>query len=268
MPGPRIHPASSWRRQQWRPLAAIGRTPRNWLHHSGGGAKNLNTLLGNESYHVGTLGWRALGYSWAVNVGRVRNGFADVYEGRGWGKAGGHTAGDNHASHGILLVGDWTTATATEVDAAAKSVAWLIDDGARRGFTARVLSGGHRDAPGASTACPGTAGMQVLARARQLLATIEDEMTPTEKKMLAEVYRQLCEGPDAPDASNRRTVRTRVWQTNAALGRMEPQLDTVHHEVTEGNDDGTPEARSSRTLRDRVYQSNHALGRVARKLGV
>ena len=268
MPGPRVHPAASWRRFRWEPLATIGRTPDNWLHHSGQGAKNLATLLGNESYHVGTLGWRALGYTHAVNVGRIRRGFADVHEGRGWGRAGGHTLGHNTTSHGILLVGDWSSATAAQVEAAARSVAWIIDDGARRGFTARRLSGGHRDAPGAATACPGTAGMRVLSRARHLLTTIEDDMTPEQDQMLRAVHRQLCEGRDAPSASSSATIRTRTWQSNAALGRIEPQVDTVHHEVTEGNDDSTPEARSSRTLRDRVYQSNHALGRVARKLGV
>jgi len=49
---------------------------------------------------------------------------------------------------------------------------------------------------------------------------------------------------------------------------MEPQLDTVHHEVTEAGDEHTPAPRSTRTLRDRVFQNNHALGRVARKLGI
>ncbi|MCA1799968.1 MAG: N-acetylmuramoyl-L-alanine amidase [Actinobacteria bacterium] len=95
-----------------------------------------------------------------------------------------------------------------------------------------------------------------------------DELTPDEKRMLKAVYRQLCEGRDAPDEGTSATIRTRTWQSNAALGRIEPQVDEVHHEVTQGGDSDTPPPKSARTLRDRVFQNNNALGRLAKKLGV
>lgn len=96
----------------------------------------------------------------------------------------------------------------------------------------------------------------------------DDDLTPEQDRMLKAVYRQLCEGRDAPAASNSATIRTRTWQTNAAAGRMERNLRDVHHEITEGGDSNTPPARSSRTLRDRVYQNNSALGRLAKRFGV
>ena len=170
MADPVVTPAAQWRRQQWRPIPTINRPASEvWIHHSGGGAKNFATLLNNEAWHVRHLGWRALGYSFAVNVDEVRHGYGRIYVGRGWGFQGGHTGGRNHISHGILIVGGWGTASDAEVEAAARSIVWLVEDGHRRGMTRRVVSGGHRDAPGSSTSCPGTAGMRVVRRARELL---------------------------------------------------------------------------------------------------
>lgn len=179
MSAPVVVPRDQWIRQNWRPISRIPTPTReNWVHHSGPGAKNFATLLGNERYHVVTLGWRGLGYSWAITVDRIDRGFARIFESRGWGVQGGHTRGRNTLSHGVLLVGNWTTATRAEIEAAAKSLAWLIDDGARRGFTARVITGGHHQAPGASTACPGTAGMTVFRRAQEILAAPQPTPTP------------------------------------------------------------------------------------------
>lgn len=200
MSAPVVVPRNQWIRQTWKPIARIPTPTReNWVHHSGPGTKNFATLLGNERYHVVTLGWRGLGYSWAITANRIDRGFARIYESRGWGVQGGHTRGRNTLSHGFLLVGDWTAATRAEIEAAAKSLAWLIDDGARRGFTTRSITGGHRQAPGAATTCPGTAGMAVVRRGRELLAAPkpappkpepepeEDEMNPEQDARLRRV---------------------------------------------------------------------------------
>ena len=194
MADPVVTPAAQWRRQQWRPVPTINRPAREvWIHHSGGGAKNFATLLNNEAWHVRHLGWRALGYSWAVNVDEVRHGYGRIYEGRGWGFQGGHTGGRNQISHGILIVGGWETASDAEVEAAARSIVWLVEDGHRRGMTRRVVSGGHRDAPGSSTSCPGTAGMRVVRRSRELLsAPPEDEMNQEQHERLKRVEQQLA----------------------------------------------------------------------------
>lgn len=199
MTGPVVVPAADWRRQTWKPIARIPvPTPENWIHHSGPGAKTFGTLLGNERYHVVTLDWRALGYSWAITVDRIDNGYGRIFEGRGWGGAGGHTKGRNRVSHGILLVGNWTSATSAEIEAASRSAAWLIGDGDRRGYTRRVVSGGHRQAPGAATACPAAAGMAVVARSRQLLKTPppdneDDEMTPAQEAKLDAVIQDVAD---------------------------------------------------------------------------
>lgn len=201
-------------------------------------------------------GWNDIAYNHGVCPG-----CGTVYTGRGWGVRSGAngTSAANREWHAVLvMVGEGEPFT----DVPARAVVNLAVEHRRRYGRARLST--HRAVRGGGTACPGPSIIRWVADG----ANIGDDMTPEQARKLDDIHRQLCEGRDAPDASSSATIRTRTWQTNAALGRMEPQLDTVHHEVTEGNDDGTPEARSSRTLRDRVYQSNHALGRVARKLGV
>lgn len=77
-----------------------------------------------------------------------------VYQGHSVGRQGAHTGGRNDVARAICLVGNYETEAPTErqVDA----VAALLRHGHARGWwTQARLAGGHRDAPGASTACPG-----------------------------------------------------------------------------------------------------------------
>lgn len=183
---PVVVPAGQWRRQTWQSLPAMPLPIRElWAHHSGGGTKTFATLLGNERYHVRTLGWRALGYNFAIVATRVDSGFGRIFVGRDWPAVGGHTSGRNTVSVGVLLVGGWATATRAEVEAAARSLAWLAREGARRGVLVEaVVSGGHRQAPGQQTSCPETAGLEVVARARQLLDT---NPAPSEEDIVASI---------------------------------------------------------------------------------
>jgi len=91
-----------------------------------------------------TRGWSDIAYSFLVH----QNG--DIYEGRGWGIAGGHTAGYNSVSHAFCLIAN--TENTTPTDAAIQSLAFLVDEATRRYGPQRVE--GHRAV--ASTACPGS----------------------------------------------------------------------------------------------------------------
>lgn len=97
--------------------------------------------IGQERFRGG------ISYTHAVTpVGRV-------YEGTGAGRMGAHTGGRNSISHAIVLVGNYDTDRPP--DAMLDAVAELVAHGHARGWWPAQLTGGHRDAPGASTACPG-----------------------------------------------------------------------------------------------------------------
>lgn len=89
-----------------------------------------------------------------------------VYEGHGVDRQGAHTGGRNDISRAIVLVGNYDTHRPTAAQIA--SVAALLREGHGRGWWKRpVLNGGHRQAPGASTACPGRYGMAAIAPINQ-----------------------------------------------------------------------------------------------------
>ena len=78
----------------------------------------------------------------------------NVYEGRGWGVVGAHTEGSNSTTHGIAFVGNYETAKPSK--ASLDSARALIRKGVRNGHIKKGGSViGHRDDPGAATACPG-----------------------------------------------------------------------------------------------------------------
>lgn len=77
-----------------------------------------------------------------------------VYKGRGWGVVGAHTAGSNSFAHAISFVGNYEGQKPTKESLEAARA--VIRQGVRKGFIKKGgFVTGHRDAPGASTACPG-----------------------------------------------------------------------------------------------------------------
>jgi hypothetical protein len=94
-----------------------------------------------------TRGWNDIAYSFLINHEGT------IYEGRGAGIAGGHTAGHNTVSHAICLLGNYDNATPTV--AAMRSIVDLARYGHVEGWWREGFTGGHRDASGASTSCPG-----------------------------------------------------------------------------------------------------------------
>jgi hypothetical protein len=146
-----------------------------WVHHGASGDSTLRTLQAYERYHVGVLGWRAPGWSFAVCY---EGSEAVVYEIRGWGHTGAHTAGDNHDSHGVVLVGDWTSGSVP--GPMVHALAWLACHAGEEGYGPREVTGGHRQAPGAETDCPGDAGMRAVRRARELVNSAEPSVAPPE----------------------------------------------------------------------------------------
>lgn len=116
-----------------------------------------------------------------------------IYEGHGVDREGAHLAHRNGIARSVVLVGDYRRRPPT--DAQVRSVAWLLQHGKRRGWWRHDrLAGGHRQAPAASTECPGDAALATIPRISQLAAgspiTEEDDM-PTAKEVAEETVRQL-----------------------------------------------------------------------------
>lgn len=55
---------------------------------------------GIQSYHMDSRGWNDIAYSFGISTD------GEIFEGRGWGIAGGHTAGYNSTSHAICFIGN------------------------------------------------------------------------------------------------------------------------------------------------------------------
>ena len=120
-----------------------------WLHHGASGTSSLATIRAYLRHHVNTNGWATIGYSFLIAGGVV-------YEGRGPGRQGAHTHGQNRTSHGIVIAGDYDARTPNpeDIDALVR----LLRHGHKmRWWRTPALSGGHRDAPDATTSCPGAA---------------------------------------------------------------------------------------------------------------
>lgn len=220
---PTVVPAGEWRRQTWRPVPRINPTLEWWVHHGAAGTPDLATLRSYERYHVSTLGWRAPGYNWAIT------GDGTVYELRGWFAEGAHTSGRNRVSHAVLLVGDWTRGRVP--DAMVESLAWLTREGARVGALVRPqISGGHRDAPGQSTTCPGAAGMDAIDRARRLLA--QPAPAPDRRPSSGGLLEEIAAMTDKDREKLLADIARRVWDHQ--MGRTGQTHSAVLQEARNG----------------------------------
>lgn len=126
-----------------------------------------------------------------------------IYEGHGVERQGAHTGGRNDVARAIVLVGDYEANQVT--NAQIRAVAWLLRHGhASRWWTRRTLNGGHRQAPGANTACPGKHGMTAIPVINQLAASNdpieEDDMFEDKDRatlnLLKELHIALVSGPE------------------------------------------------------------------------
>ena len=140
-------------RSGWGAAAPKSRTtiptpvPRLWLHHTASTTDNGGrTVRAIQQFHMGTRGWADIAYSWLYSPKERL-----FYEGRGAGVAGSHTQGDNDRSHALCVLGNFDVQRPPgHVTHDLRAFLRWHDRYGPSKFT-----GGHRDAPGASTSCPG-----------------------------------------------------------------------------------------------------------------
>jgi hypothetical protein len=126
-----------------------------WIHHAAvESSDDAAEMRAHQAFHMDSRGWNDIAYSLALpdpNPGNV------VFEGRGIGIDGGHTATENTESHGILVMGNFQVdhPSPVTIDVLVK----LLRAGRAEGWwqdpSPATNIGGHRDAPTANTSCPG-----------------------------------------------------------------------------------------------------------------
>lgn len=150
-----------YRRTDWKARHANGRgrahTPaaRVWLHHTAGKAGKASATVAEDMQLVRDLeavGQARFGSGISYTFVVTRSG--RVFEGHSYDRVGTHTAKENLAGRSICLPGnyDQIQPTVRQLEA----VVLLLQHGKQQGWwDSAQLAGGHRDAPGAATACPG-----------------------------------------------------------------------------------------------------------------
>lgn len=149
---PRIVPRAQWGAD---PLVTPATnipvpTAELWLHHSAGeqfGAQGMR-LLQAFTLHRPDAHYSDLEYSFVVD-----HADCSVYESRGPGRNTAATYLHNGTSHAICVMGNFQNDPVSPqlVETLANLVAW----GYEQGWWPLGFTGGHRDASGNSTACPG-----------------------------------------------------------------------------------------------------------------
>lgn len=185
-----------------------------WLHHSVTIAPNLvwvdadrDGVEDDEERAMRTLediGQSRFGGGISYTFAVMPSG--RIYEGHGVDRQGAHTGGRNSIARAIVLVGDYSRQAMTE--AQMRAVAALLQHGRAAGWwKAARLNGGHRQAPGASTACPGDAAFAAIPRINQLAAggPIEevDELSARAEKLIADIHEVLISGITTDSRYNR-----------------------------------------------------------------
>lgn len=176
-----------------RPAGIVTPTPRLWLHHGATGVSDRKTAIAYAKYHIRTHGWVMEGYSFLIAGG-------EVLEGRGEGKAGAHTQGDNDRSHGICMVGNYQSRLPSTADIDA--LVWLVRHGMDRGWWDGPITGGHRDAPGASTSCPGRRLWKHIPDINRQVADVDEGLDMDAAELRQIVREEVAAAFDGRDYNN------------------------------------------------------------------
>lgn len=119
-----------------------------WLHHTAGNAYGPAYMRGMQRFHMDVRGWSDIAYNFVVDpTDNV------VYEGRGGGIRPGAQRGHNTGTLAICVMGDWRDRAPDPslLETLAELMVFLRSEG----WAPKYFDGGHRDAPGQSTSCPG-----------------------------------------------------------------------------------------------------------------
>lgn len=199
-----------------------------WLHHSVTEAPDLEPPFDDEHAAVRLLEEigekrfkRGISYTFVVMpTGRV-------YEGHSVTRQGSHLANRNGIARAIVWVGNYDTHSPTrqQIEATAN----LLVFGKQQGWWREArLNGGHGQAPGASTACPGRWAGQRIPEVNQLAAAGgTGSAPPPEEGFMAQIS-------DADAADVVEAAKSWLWGVagQRGAGANVLALGYVHQQVT------------------------------------
>jgi len=145
-----------------------------WLHHSGSPDTGARSVRAIQRFHQVNRRWADIGYNFLYSPSERK-----FYEGRGAGVLGAHTKGHNLTSHGLCVLGNYDRAgfTDTMLEDLQAFLKWHKQYGPDR------FTGGHQDADGARTACPGR-NLQANIRAINGLVAVPQTQAPTKRPLI------------------------------------------------------------------------------------
>lgn len=117
-----------------------------------------------QNFHMDFRGWSDIAYSFVIDRDTLV-----VYEGRGWGVRPGSQSNYNTGTWSVCVMGSFNSHIPSE--GLLDTIVALIRHGVDLGHLPRTLTGGHRDAPGQSTECPGSNLHGSIPAIRNLLAS-------------------------------------------------------------------------------------------------
>ncbi len=180
-------------RAEWGAKAVTGMAPAHypmgalWIHHSATYPTSDPATDMRLLQQIGiSRGFSDVSYTFAIHPSGA------ILEGRELQYVGAHTAGNNSTSLAVVLIGFYgtTSPNAEQVDA----FHWLRDDLIEQGYLYPGIypTGGHRDAPGNSTDCPGDAAEAMLPAFR----APHDSQPPVQGEAHMLSFRYIFEGED------------------------------------------------------------------------
>lgn len=176
-------------RADWSMPGPLGRAMKEsrglWLHHSVTTATSDPVRDARRIAEIGIERFGRLSYSFIVHPDGT------VLEGQN-GHVGAHTRGQNSTSQAICCIGNYENEVPSEL--MIRSIRKLVADFG-------PLLGGHRDAPGAATACPGGNLYRRLAELSVPLVALPEPQTCIPQPRLAI--------PDVRDGWRRHLARLR-----------------------------------------------------------
>lgn len=212
-------------RNQWgarqpedNPIAMPTPSKRLWLHHTATdrwhGKEGMRDC---QNFHMNVRNYNDIAYSFLVDTDGL------IYVGRGAGVVGAHTEGDNSHSHAICAMGNFNSTHPTSKLIVA--IASLVQFGHAYHWWPKELTGGHRDAPGANTECPGDLLYSMIPEINQL-ALGDDLLTPEEHDWLGRIHHEVAAGDTSAKTvtqmlqdvlANQRTMSDRLAAIEAKI---------------------------------------------------
>lgn len=150
-------------------------------HHTVGDYRGAAGIRAIQNFHMDGRGWSDIAYSFVIDRRNLT-----IYEGRGFGVAGGHTKGHNTTSHAICVTGNFDLYQPS--DDLLRVIAALVRFGADQGKWPDRITGGHRDF--GSTACP---GKYLYLAIPTINRYVQQQESTVEEKNIERVERAIAE---------------------------------------------------------------------------